>query len=126
MSSHLKGLEIETYKLNLYSKHPIADNKLVNLTQRNFEYLRDERLNQVKSGTVHADLMIFRRVFKTAIYKWGFGLPKNPVEYLQLPPPHKSCKRGLMPSEKEHLLTASSSHPSLSLRLKQVCAVLKY
>ena len=85
VSSHLKGSEIETYKLNLYSKHPIAENKLVNLTQRHFEHLRDERLKQVKSGTVHADLMMFRRVFKTAIHKWGYGLPKNPVEYLQLP-----------------------------------------
>ena len=34
--------------------------------------------------------------------------PKNPVEYLQLPSPHKSRKRRLMPSEKEHLLTAAS------------------
>ena len=113
VSSHLKGSEIETYKLNLYSKHPIAENKLVNLTQRHFEHLRDERLKQVKSGTVHADLMMFRRVFKTAIHKWGYGLPKNPVEYLQLPSPHKSRKRRLMPSEKEHLLTAASSQRNI-------------
>ena len=113
VSSHLKGSEIETYKLNLYSKLPIAENKLVNLAQRHFEYLRDERLKQVKSGTVHADLMMFRRVFKTAIHKWGYGLPKNPVEYLQLPSPHKSRKRRLMPSEKEHLLTAASSQRNI-------------
>ena len=79
MSSNPKGSEIETYKLNLYSKHPIAENKLVNLTQRHFEYLRGERLIQVKSGTVHADVMMFNRVFKNAIHKWGYGLPKNPV-----------------------------------------------
>ena len=69
VSTHLKGLEIETYKLNLYSKHPIAENKLINLTERHFEHLRDEKLKQVKSGTVRADLMMFRRVFKTAIHK---------------------------------------------------------
>jgi integrase len=109
----LKGSKIETYKLNLYSKYPIAENKLFNLTQRHFEHLRDERLKQVKSGTVHADLMMFRRVFKTAIHKWGYGLPKNPVEYLQLPSPHKSRKRRLMPSEKEHLLTAASSQRNI-------------
>ena len=34
--SHLKGSEIKIYKLNLHSKHPIAENKLVNLTQRRF------------------------------------------------------------------------------------------
>ena len=85
VSSHLKGSEIETYKLNLYSKHPFAENKLVNLTQRHFEHLRDERLKQVKPGTVQADLMMFRGVFKTAMHKWGYGLTKNPVQYLQLP-----------------------------------------
>lgn len=69
VSSHLKGSEIETYKLNVYSKHPIAENKLINLTERHFEHLRDEKLKQVKSGTVRADLMMFRRVFKTAIHK---------------------------------------------------------
>ena len=67
----------------------------------------------MKSGTVHADLMMFRRVFKTAIHKWGYGLPKNPVEYLQLPSPHKSRKRRLMPSEKERLLTAASSQRNI-------------
>ena len=65
VSSQLKGSEIETYKLNLYSKHQIAENKLIDLTQRHFEHLRDERLKQVKSGTVHADLMMFRSVLKT-------------------------------------------------------------
>jgi integrase len=113
VSSHLRGSEIEIYKLNLYSKHPIAENKLINLTQRHFEHLRDERLKKVKSGTVHADLMMFRRVFKTAIHKWGYGLPKNPVEHLQLPSPHKSRKRRLMPSEKERLLTAASTQRNI-------------
>jgi integrase len=57
VSSHLKGSEIETYKLNLYTK--------------------------------------------------------NPVEYLQLPSPHKSRKRRLMPSENERLLTAASSQRNI-------------
>lgn len=113
VSAHLKGSEIETYKLNLYSKHPIAENKLVNLTKRHFEHLRDQRLKEVKSGTVHADLMMFRRVFKTAIHKWGYGLPSNPIEHLQLPSPHKSRKRRLMSHEKDRLLIASSSQRNI-------------
>ena len=113
VSAHLKGSEIETYKLNLYSKHPIAENKLVNLTQRHFEHLRDQRLKEVKSGTVHADLMMFRRVFKTAIIKWGYGLPTNPVEHLEMPSPHKSRKRRLRKGEKDRLLTAASSQRNI-------------
>ena len=113
VSIHLKGSEIEIYKLNLYVKHPIADNKLINLTQRHFEILRDERLRQVKSGTVRADMMLFRRLFRTAINKWGYGLPINPVEHLDLPSPHKSRKRRLNQGEKERLLTAASSQRNI-------------
>ena len=94
-------------------EHPIADNKLVNLTSKHFEYLRDERLQKVKSGTVHADLMLFRRVFKTAIGKWGYGLLSNPVEHIQLPSPHKSRKRRLISDEKECLLTAALSQRNI-------------
>ena len=113
VSAHLRGSEIETYKLNHYSKHPIAENKLVNLTQRHFEHPRDQRLKQVKSGTVHADLMMFRRVFKTAIHKWGYGLPSNPVEHLQLPSPNKSRKRRLMLHEKDRLLIAAKTQKNI-------------
>ena len=37
VSSKLKGAEIELCKLNYYARHPIADNKLVNLTSKHFE-----------------------------------------------------------------------------------------
>jgi len=113
VSSKLKGAEIELCKLTFYSRHPIADNKLVNLTPKHFEYLRDERLQKVKSGTVHADLMLFKRVFKTAISKWGYGLLSNPVENIQLPSPHKSRKRRLVTDEKGRLLIAASSQRNI-------------
>ena len=108
VTSTLKGAEIELYKLTYYSRHPIADNKLFNLTLKHFEYLRDERLQKVKSGTVQVDLMLFRRVFKTAIRKWGYGLLSNPVENIQPPSSHKSRKRRLVSGEKERLLTDAS------------------
>jgi len=113
VSSSLKGSDRELCKLNMLSRHSIADNKLVNLTRKHFEYLRDERLQKVKSGTVHAELMLFRRVFKTAINKWGYGLLSNPTEHLQLPPPHKSRKRRLVGDEKERILAAASSQRNI-------------
>ena len=113
VSSKLKGGEIELRKLTYYSRHPIADNKLINLTSKHFEYLRDERLQKVKSGTVHADLMLFRKVFKTAIGQWGYGLLSNPVEQIQLPPPHKSRQRRLVSDEKERFLTAALSQRNI-------------
>jgi integrase len=113
VSSNLKGSDRELCKLNMLSRHSIADNKLVNLTRKHFEYLRDERLQKVKSGTVHAELMLFRRVFKTAINKWGYGLLSNPTEHLQLPPPHKSRKRRLVGDEKERILAAALSQRNI-------------
>ena len=80
MSLHLKGSEVQIYVLNFYARHSIAQIKLSDLTERHFEYLRDERLKQVKHGTVHAQFMLLKRVFKTAIYDWGYGIPKNANE----------------------------------------------
>ena len=42
VSSSLKGSDRELCKLNLYSRHPISENKLVILTRKHFECLRDE------------------------------------------------------------------------------------
>ena len=113
MSLHLKGSEVQIYVLNFYARHPIAQIKLSDLTERHFEYLRDERLKQVKHGTVHAQFMLLKRVFKTAIYDWGYGIPKNPTEQLQLPPTHKSRKRRLVGNEKERLLSAACSQKNI-------------
>ena len=46
VSSQFKGSEKELYKINLYARHPIAQNRLSNLTPLHFEHLRDERLKQ--------------------------------------------------------------------------------
>jgi integrase len=43
VSSNLKGSDRELCKLNMLSRHSIADNKLINLTPKHFEYLRDEK-----------------------------------------------------------------------------------
>ncbi len=113
VSSQLKDSKKEFYKLNLYARHPIAQNRLSNLTPLHFEHLRDERLKQVSSGTVHADFMLLRRVFKTALRKWGYGLASNPIEQVQIPSPHKPRKRRLIGDEKERLLTAASSQRNI-------------
>ena len=109
VSVNLQDPSVEIYRIDYFCRHPIAANKLINLNQRHFEHLRDERLRVVKHGTVYADLMLFRRVFKTAINTWGYGLPNNPVEYIQLPSPHKPRKRRLENGEEKDILNAASS-----------------
>ena len=57
MSLHLKGSEVETYVLNFYAKHPIAQitNSLI-LPRDILNICVMKGLKQVKHGTVHAQL----------------------------------------------------------------------
>jgi len=118
---NLKGFEKELYKISLYRRHPIAQNKVVYLTQHHFECLRDERLKQVRSGTVHADLMLFKRVFKRAIKNWHYSIISNPVENIEMPKPHKSRKRRLLGNEKEQILNAAKAQ-----RNDYICLVIEF
>ena len=132
MSLHLKGSEVQIYVLNFYARHPIAQIQLSDLTERHFEYLRDERLKQVKHGTVNAQLMLLKRVFRTAIYKWGYGIPKNPIEDLQLPPTINRANEGWQAMKKNAYslpltLRKISILPLLLDSLsRRECVVLKY
>ena len=67
VSSNLKSSEIEIYKLRLIQRYPVSKNKLSYLTKKHFENYRDERLKEVKSGTVHAEIMLLKRVYKVQL-----------------------------------------------------------
>ena len=45
--------------------------KVIDLTKNHFEQYREDRLKEVKSGTVKAELTLIQRVYKTAIKEWG-------------------------------------------------------
>ena len=66
--------------------------KVIDLTKSHFEQYREDRLNEVKSGNVKAELTLIQRVFKTAIKEWGYGILVNQVANIELP---KSSKQGL-------------------------------
>ena len=132
MSLHLKGSEVQIYVLNFYARHPIAQIKLSDLTERHFEYLRDERLKQVKHGTVHAQLMLIKRFFRTAIYKWLYGIPKNPIEHLKLPLLINRANEGWQAMKKNAyslplaLRKISILPLLLNSQSRRECVVLKY
>ena len=46
--------------------------------------IREDRLKEVKSGTVKAELTLIQRVFKTAIKEWGYGILLNPVANIEI------------------------------------------
>ena len=92
VSAHLKGSEIQKH-INSTSIPNAAGLQRTDTRQSYSttlrQYLRDQRLKEVKSGTVHAELDdVQTGVQKLPSHKWGYGLPSNPVEHLQLPSPH--------------------------------------
>ena len=104
VSSKLKGSEIEIYKLKFFSRLWIGKIPIVNLTKKHFVQFKEDRLKVVKSGTVKSDLMLIKRVFKTAILKWEYGLPINPIDQISLPPSHNSRNRRIEKEELDLLL----------------------
>ena len=121
VSSNLKGSEIEIYKLRLIQRYPVSKNKLSYLTKKHFEKYRDERLKEVKSGTVHAEIMLLKRVYKIAIEQWGYGIIKNPLSSIILPPPHTPRKRRLTQREQIDVCFAAKSQ-----RNNYICSVIEF
>ena len=121
VSSNLKGSEIEIYKLRLIQRYPVSKNKLSYLTKKHFENYRDERLKEVKSGTVHAEIMLLKRVYKIAIEQWGYGIIKNPLSSIILPPPHTPRKRRLTQREQIDVCFAAKSQ-----RNNYICSVIEF
>ena len=121
VSSNLKGSEIEIYKLRLIQRYPVSKNKLSYLTKKHFENYRDERLKEVKSGTVHAEIMLLKRVYRIAIEQWGYGIIKNPLSSIILPPPHRPRKRRLTPQEQIDVCFAAKAQ-----RNNYICSVIEF
>jgi integrase len=91
------------------------------LTKKHFENYRDERLKEVKSGTVHAEIMLLKRVYKIAIEQWGYGIIKNPLSSIILPPPHRPRKRRLTQQEQIDVCFAAKSQ-----RNNYICSVIEF
>ena len=121
VSSNLKSSEIEIYKLRLIQRYPVSKNKLSYLTKKHFENYRDERLKEVKSGTVHAEIMLLKRVYKVAIEQWGYGIIKNPLASIIAPAPHKPRKRRLTRKEQIDVCIAAKLQ-----RNDYICSIIEF
>jgi integrase len=63
----------------------------------------------VKGGSVGSELALIKRVLDTAVKKWGYGIPYNPIKDIEFPKGSTARTRRLVSDEKERLLTAASS-----------------
>ena len=80
-----KGVIAETYRLKSIARRWIGALDIRYLTKQHFIQYRDDRLKIVKGGSVSAELALMKRVLDTAVKKWGYGIPYNPITDIQFP-----------------------------------------
>ena len=103
-----KGEIKELSKMNLILRHQIADIALANLTRMDIARYRDNRLQQVASGTVRRELSIISHALNVAVKEWGYALRTNPVTKIRKPVLGKTRSRRLEGGEEECLLRCCS------------------
>ncbi|MDC1260896.1 site-specific integrase [Pseudomonadota bacterium] len=121
VSCKIKSGITEQCQLRLMSQRWIGDCKVVNLTKSHFEQYREDRLKEVKSGTVKAELTLIQRVYKTAIKEWGYGILVNPVANIELPKSSKPRTRRLLSNELSVLISNAAKQ-----RNKYISTIIQF
>ncbi|MBB44072.1 MAG: integrase [Rhodospirillaceae bacterium] len=121
ISPNHKGCGPETCRLKSIAKRWIGELDIRYLTKQHFIQYRDDRLKVVKGGSVGSELALIKRVLDTAIKKWGYGIPYNPIKDIQFPKGSKARTRRLIGDEKERLLVAASSQRNI-----YICSIIEF
>ena len=108
-----KGCVPETCRLKSIGRRWIGELDTRYLTKQHFIQYRDDRLKVVKGGSVGSELALIKRVLDTAIKKWGYGIPYNPIKDIEFPKGSTARIRRLVSDEKERLLTAALSQRNI-------------
>ena len=74
-----KGCKSEICRLKSISRRWIGELDTRYLTKQHFIQYRDDRLKVVTGGSVGSELSLIKRVMDTAVKKWGYGIPYNPI-----------------------------------------------
>jgi integrase len=103
-----KGCVAETCRLKSIARRWIGELDIRYLTKQHFIQYRDDRMTLVTGSSVGSELALMKRVLDTAIKKWGYGIPYNPIRDIEFPKGSTARTRRLVSDEKERLLTAAS------------------
>jgi integrase len=108
-----KGCVAETCRLKSISRRWIGELDIRYLTKQHFIQYRDDRMTVVTGSSVGSELALMKRVLDTAVKKWGYGIPYNPIKDIEFPKGSTARTRRLVGDEKERLLTAASSQRNI-------------
>ena len=108
-----KGVVPETCRLESIARRWVGELDIRHLTKQHFIQYRDDRLKVVTGGSVGSELALMKRVLDTAIKKWGYGIPYNPIRDIEFPKGSASRTRRLVDDEKDRLLDAALSQRNI-------------
>lgn len=89
----------ETAVLNAFLRQPIAGLVLSDVSANHFAIYRDQRLKQVKAGTIIRELGLIQHALEVARKEWGIPLPTNPVKGISKPKSDRPRDRRLQDGE---------------------------
>lgn len=107
ISSLKKGASQESYRIAMWQADELAKKPIGLIRSVDIAQWRDNRLTEVRAGTVRLDLAILAHLFTIAIKEWSMPLT-NPVINIRKPPPGKARERRISFSEEKRLLAEAS------------------
>ena len=108
-----KGCVPETYRLKSIARKWVGQLDIRYLTKQHFIQYRDDRLQAVTGSSTGSELALMKRVRDTAVKKWGYGIPYNPIKNIEFPKGSTARTRRLVSDEKKRLLIAASSQRNI-------------
>ena len=108
-----KGCVAETCRLKSIARRWIGELDIRYLTKQHFIQYRDDRMTVVTGSSVGSELALMKRVLDTAVKKWGYGIPYNPIKDIEFPKGSTARTRRLVGDEKKRLLIAASSQRNI-------------
>jgi integrase len=106
----MRSAETDLVKLKALSKKPISQINMLALTPSKIAEYRDERLKEVKPGTVIRDFSYFSSIINHARREWGINIT-NPVTLVRKPQSPKGRSRTLNHEEKIRLMQVIEAAP---------------
>ena len=100
-----RGAESAGYRLRNIITALGADKSLSGISSTDIASYRNQRLQEVSSGSVRRELIILSGLFQTAIHEWGYANIINPVRGVKMPTDSPRRTRRLNHCEKDLLLT---------------------
>jgi integrase len=111
-----RGASQERYKLRVIRAHAISNLPLSKLSPSAICGFRDDRLRQVRAGTVRRELALLQHCLEVSRREWGTPMRANPVQSIALPGPSRARDKRLEDGDGAKLQAAIGSAHAWYLR----------